>query len=527
MAFFSFLTNINTMKNIIHSSRALIGLFFLMAGMVPAVAEVIWPDYLIHLHGSGHAYLVDPLTDTVVADLETGQGGTLGSTTPDGSKVYVGAAASGENIVTVIDLKKRVVTARVETGSRPKHPLVSPDGQWVGINHWGLDNGQLRVSFIDTATDTVAKEIALNVAEPEATKVASMHNAWSLDSRWFYTLDRIDNQLIVIDSHNWSVTEIEVASPPHYPVPSPNGQELWLILEGNETNTPKTVVYDLTKADMPMIAQLEMPLVGEEVVEGHHGNFTQDGRYFMMCSRGPGDNLKGRAVAIFDTQTKVLVRRLTTASTGIGHTYNTPNGRYAVVTNYGNNVISIIDIAQKTVIKDLAIGTGRMGHIAFTQEGHYGYISNSLDGSLYKLDMEKLEVIKEIATNGSPGAGQVLNVWTNVFEELPRSLFTEATISQDGFLHIPRIRYKTLLGEMLLWANFTLVPTDDNRMLFEMVDFGVLSDKAEFAGEATLSAELALHIPMVRRETLYWADLQPVPSADDKLRFKVVGAGEL
>jgi len=45
------------MKNIIHSSRALIGLFFLMAGMVPAVAEVIWPDYLIHLHGSGHAYL--------------------------------------------------------------------------------------------------------------------------------------------------------------------------------------------------------------------------------------------------------------------------------------------------------------------------------------------------------------------------------------------------------------------------------------------------------------------------------------
>ncbi len=61
-----------------------------------------------------------------------------------------------------------------------------------------------------------------------------------------------------------------------------------------------------------------------------------------------------------------------------------------------------------------------MGHIAFTKDGSWGYVSNDKDGNLHKLDMKKLAVVKSIETGNKPGAGQVLNVWTNVFEELPR-----------------------------------------------------------------------------------------------------------
>jgi DNA-binding beta-propeller fold protein YncE len=389
-------------------------------GQTLASHHVVWPDVVVHLHGGGHAYIVDTKSDSVIADLETCKGGTLGSTTPDAKKVYVSCAAEGQKEIVVLDLANKAVAKRIETGNRPKHGLVSPDGKWVGINHWGLDAGKHRITFIDAKKDEIAKVIDLPVTNTEAKGVTSMHNAWSTDSRLFFDVDRADNRLVVVDTKDWSIKTYPVPSAPHYPVPSPDGKELWLVHEGNDKVMPGILVYDLTKPDMPVIAQMDMPLIGEEVVEAHHGNFTQDGKLFMALNRGPGKDSRGREVAFFDAKTKTLVHRLTTASNGVGHTYNTPDGKLAVVTNYGNNVITIIDIGHLKTVKDLKIGTGRMGHVAFTKDGHWGYVSNEKDGNLFKVDMKKLETVKKIETGNKPGGGQVLNVWTNVFEELPR-----------------------------------------------------------------------------------------------------------
>jgi DNA-binding beta-propeller fold protein YncE len=115
-----------------------------------------------------------------------------------------------------------------------------------------------------------------------------------------------------------------------------------------------------------------------------------------------------------------LLHRVSCASTGVGHAYSTPDGRRAVATNYGNNVITIIDIPGLRTLKDLVIGKGRMGHVVFTPDGRFGYLSNA-DGNLYKLDMRSLSVVKTIETGQTSGGGQVINVWTNIFEELPRN----------------------------------------------------------------------------------------------------------
>lgn len=380
----------------------------------------VWSDTLVQLHGGGKAFLVDSRTDAVTASLDTCKGGTLGSMTPDAKKVYVSCAGEGQKEVVVIDMAGKSVAKRIETGSRPKHGLVSPNGNLVGVDHWGLTGDKLRVAFLDTAKDEVVKTIDLEVKGKPA-GVTSMHNAWSPDSRYFFSMDRVDNRLVVVDTKDYSVKTLDVPSAPHYPAVSPDGKELWLIHEGSETVKPGVIVYDLTKTDMPIVAQMEMPLIGEEVVEAHHGNFTQDGKLFMALNRGPGKDSRGREVAFFDARTKQLVHRLSTASNGVGHTYNSPDGKYAVVTNYGNNVITVIDVKALKTVKDLRIGKGRMGHIAFTPDSKWGYVSNAGDGNLWKIDMGKLAVVKEIVTGGGQaGGGQVFNVWTNVFEELPR-----------------------------------------------------------------------------------------------------------
>lgn len=383
-------------------------------------SKPVWSDVVVQLHGAGKAYLIDTKTDQVTAALDTCTGGTLGSITPDAKKLYVSCAGEGQKEVVVIDLPGKAVAKRIETGNRPKHGLVSPNGKWVGVDHWALSDGKLRLVFIDTGTDTIVKTLDLEVkGSPKG--VTSMHNAWSGDSRRFFSLDRVDNRLVVVDTRDWSVRTIAVSSAPHYPVPSPDGKELWLVHEGSDSVKPGIIVYDLTKPEMPVLAQMDMPLIGEEVVEAHHGNFTQDGKLFMALNRGPGKDARGREVAFFDAKSKQLVHRLTTASNGVGHTYNSPDGKLAVVTNYGNNVITVIDVKALKTVKDLRIGTGRMGHIAFTKDGKWGYVSNAGDGNVYKIDMRKLTVVKTIETGaGTAGGGQILNVWTNVFEELPR-----------------------------------------------------------------------------------------------------------
>ncbi|GAB4175677.1 MAG: hypothetical protein Fur0039_18350 [Rhodocyclaceae bacterium] len=386
-----------------------------------AQAKTVWPAAVVHLHASGNAFLVDPASDQVVARLKTEKGASLGATTPDGRKVYLGSEAEGGTTVSVIDLARRDVVAKIRTGNRPKHPAVSPDGKWVMVNHWGLDGGKLRVAFIDTATDKVAKNVDLAVAG-QAKGPTSMHNAWSYDSRLAFTVDRVDDNLVIIDTRDWSVRKIHTPSKPHYPVPSPDGRELWLVVEGRDAvkERPAALVYDLTQAGMPMIARVDMPLTNQGVIEGHHGNFTQDGRHFYLLNRGPGKKSQGTEVAVFDAKTKKLVARAETGSTGIGHAYNTPDGKYAVITNYGNNKISFIDAKTFRLVKDLTVGKGRMGHVAFTPDGRYGYVSNAGDGNLHKIDMASLSEVKTIETGNFPGGSQVLNVWTNVFEELPR-----------------------------------------------------------------------------------------------------------
>ena len=407
----------------------------LAAALLPIAAEAqskaVWPDVVVHLHGSGRAYIVDTKTDKIVADLATGKGGTLGATTPDGKKVYVSNAAPGETEVVVIDLDKRDVTARIKTGNRPKHGIVSPDGKWVGVNHWGLDGEKLKVSFIDTATDKVAKEVNLDVKLPAVEPgksladyikgVTSMHNAWSNDGRFFLTVDRVDNEFVVIDTKDWTAKSIAVPSAPHYPVPSPNGKEVWLVVEGKSAeNPPQVLIYDIAGGEFKEAGRIVMPIVDKSVIEGHHGNFTQDGKHFMLLNRGAGKPMWSREMVVVDVASRKVVKSIETRSAGIGHTYNAPGGKLAFVTNYGNNVVTVVDTGKWEVVKDLIMGWGRMGHVAFTKDGKSAYVSNDFDGVLYKVDMAKLEMVSTIKTNGKPGGGQVLNVWTNVFEELPR-----------------------------------------------------------------------------------------------------------
>lgn len=429
----------------------------------PASPTSVYTGYTYALHGNGYVNVISEATGTVVTSIDTNvdgngvpgdvsTGGTLGAMTPDGRKLYVSNAGTNMNKVTVIDLTtntkiKDIVTGTTGTAdSRPKHGIVSPDGKWVGVNHWRKEpNGKLRVSFIDTSTDAVYQNVDLTLTRPALTGNQSMHNAWSWDSKYFFTSSYQDDKVYVFQSPATVGGQFKLAqvfdlyigpaatdnNDPHYFAPTNDGKQMWVVTEG-PSGTAYDIAFPLSAPRIYIVnldpLQLYVPLFGElqagEVIEGHHGNFSLDGKYFYFCNRGPGSNLAGVTVDVFDTTTWQLAKHVVTTAGGDGHAYLSPDGKWAAVTKYGTNVLTFLDVANDWAMTDVTVGTGiHVGHITFTPDGKKAFCTNRVDGAVYQIDMTnlaaspvKIDLKKPDGTAAGAGTGQALNTYSNIFE---------------------------------------------------------------------------------------------------------------
>jgi len=416
--------------------------------------------YTYALHTMGLVNVISESTGSVIKSIDTdvdGNGtpgdlntnGTLGSLTPDGKKLYVSNANAGTSMrkVTVIDTTTLTKIKDIETGAVPKHGIVSPDGRWVGVNHWRREpSGKLRVSFISVANDTVYQNIDLTLKNANSNSNQSMHNAWSWDSQYFFTSSYDDDKVYVFRAPTTtggpftlaSTFDLSVIAPdnnnPHYFAPSNDNKLMFVVTEGPSgayagaapTNTPRIYVVNMDSLTLytPLFAVLEEG----EVIEGHHGNFSLDGKYFYFVNRGPGSNLTGVTVDVYDTATWELAKHIVTSGGGDGHAYLSPDGKTVVITKYGTNVLTFLDPANDWAMTDLAVGTGiHVGHITFTSDSKKAFCTNRVDGAVYQIDLsgvtpsvaKKIDlVLPNLTTVPSPiaGTGQVINSYSNIFE---------------------------------------------------------------------------------------------------------------
>ncbi|RMF81154.1 MAG: hypothetical protein D6739_09520 [Nitrospirae bacterium] len=379
----------------------------------PKLADQV---YALSGGDGGVATVIDARSHRILATLPTGAGGTLGGLTPDGTKLYVGAAAVGQTDVTVIDTRSLTVTGRITTGQRPKHPIVSPDGRWCAVNHFG----QARMVIIDTATDQIHKVIDFPVANPNAPGVFMMHSAWSWDSRYLFCQNRKDGLVYALDAFDdfAIAATIPVDSPNHYQVVRPDNSEVWLVNEGNMAagipGSIDVVDMDTLQCTAHIVVHVDNPVDPNENVEAHHGNFTLDGSRFLLLNRGPGSlGFGGYTVNVYDADTYALVKSLKLSGNGEGHAYLDPEGKYVVTTVYGNSTVSFLDAKTLTVVKEMAIGTGRhVGHVAFRR--HQAFFTNSSDNAVYVVNMKNLKIVDTIPV--ATGPGQILNTYTSIFE---------------------------------------------------------------------------------------------------------------
>jgi YVTN family beta-propeller protein len=133
--------------------------------------------------------VIDPKTRGIEAALDTEGTGHWAAVLPDASKAYV-VNKNDKLFVTVIDLKKRAVIARIPAPNGTEGIAASPDGKHVVA----VDHSEPKLLVISTATDTLAGTIPL-----EGNSKAAFKPRFSLDGSKLLVCNLAERVVNVID----------------------------------------------------------------------------------------------------------------------------------------------------------------------------------------------------------------------------------------------------------------------------------------------------------------------------------------
>src|SRR5579863_1399674 len=138
--------------------------------------------------------VIDPKERQIEAAIDTEGTGHWSAVLPDASKAYV-ANKNDKLYVTVIDLKKRAIIARIPAPNGTEGITASPDGKWVVA----VDHSEPKLLVIDPASDTVEVTIPL-----EGNTKASFKPRFSPDGSKLLVCnlaERLVNIIDVADAH--------------------------------------------------------------------------------------------------------------------------------------------------------------------------------------------------------------------------------------------------------------------------------------------------------------------------------------
>ncbi|MCP4696979.1 MAG: hypothetical protein GY862_09035 [Gammaproteobacteria bacterium] len=109
----------------------------------------------------------------------------------------------------------------------------------------------------------------------------------------------------------------------------------------------------------------------------------------------------------------------------------------------------------------------------------------------------------------------------------------DTTIAQNLDIHVPNALYQGSFGETNLWMDLKNVPSLDKTLVFEIVDYGAIQNDSacSVSTENTIiSQNLDIHIPNVLYQGPFgdmklWVDFKYVPNSEEKLLFEVTDYG--
>lgn len=354
-------------------------LWFLFLGNIASASERIT---FVSSEGENSVTIIDLNTDKVIKTLPTGAVPHAMTTAP-GGRIYVNNRGSKD--LTVIQSDGWSVVKTIALPATSFQLAISPDGKTLAVAY----KDALKLSFVDTASDTIIKTIDLGKVEGEFKAAMVKHPYWSPDGKFVYAPDSVNSTIVKVNVSKSSIEKvITLSGGSHYLHPSPDGKLLYSVNEKTKGGTSLSLIDTATDA---IIKDIPFPLAEGEKGLGHHGAFSPDNRYFFFCNEG------GSHIAVLDTAKREWIKTIKTGN-GPGHPSLSRDGKYFFIVHHNDGVISVIDIAKQENIKDIRIGNGtKQAHASyFTPDGKFFYAVASDDKKLAKIDAGKMEVVSTI-----------------------------------------------------------------------------------------------------------------------------------
>jgi YVTN family beta-propeller protein len=168
----------------------------------------------------------------------------------------------------------------------------------------------------------------------------------------------------VLDAASFKVlTPVNVGKSPHNVQVSPDGKFVWVTNNGEPDAKDAPANHGMAK--------------------GEHAAMTKVG-----------------AVWLIDTVNDAVVAKI---PVGLhpAHVVLSPDGRFAYITNGGDNSVTVIDTAARSVVATIAVGKFPHG-VRFAPDGRQAYVANLKGGSVSVIDVATRKEIAQIPVGKGP-----------------------------------------------------------------------------------------------------------------------------
>jgi YVTN family beta-propeller protein len=353
---------------------------------------------------------------------------------PDGPRLYI--ACEDSDLILEIDTRTQQVLRRVRVGRMPRGVTLSPDGQTLYVSNENSDD----VTEIDAQSFRIRRTLAVGWGPVGLTTDHS--------GKILYVANTLGDDISVVDLQTGrEVKRLQAGHYPEYVALSGDGSRVYVAnLLARITPADQPPVSELTVIDtsrqvvaarvnVPGVIQMrhitELPASAggyllipfmrpknlNPLVQIQQGWYLTHGLAVIRPASNPSDGPKQYHVA------EVLLD-------DIDHYYAdgfgvavTPNGRWALVTASGANVVSIIDTAKLRRLllsppparqQELANRLDSASHfvterlpvgrnptdVVTSPDGRFAYIADRMDDSVSVVDMEKMRILSTIDLGG-------------------------------------------------------------------------------------------------------------------------------
>jgi YVTN family beta-propeller protein len=350
---------------------------------------------------------------------------------PDGRRLYI--VCEGNDSVLAVDSRTRRVVATAHVGSKPKGIALSPDGRTLYVSNESSDT----VSEIDAGTFQVNRTLK--------TGWGPAGLATDRTGRHLYVANSIANSISVIDlTSGKELKRLAANRSPHYvtasrdgrriyvsnllphlgPYDQPSVSELTVVATADQVVTERIPIPGVIElrhiAEAPaaqgsyLIVPFLRPKNLDPLIRVEQGWVVTHGMAVVRPVRGRVPFEKRSSVA------QVLLDDIDAYfADGFGSAV-TPDGRLALVTASGANLVSVIDTARLTrllrqapadglpdrldaarkfVVRRLPTGDDPRA-VVVSPDGRWAYIANRLGDSVTVLDLARLKVASTIDLGG-------------------------------------------------------------------------------------------------------------------------------